>query len=495
MSASQRRLAARELIDVVIDPGTYTSWDEPLDHSTLSAEYQESLAAAAERSGCDESVITGQARIGGHDVALVVGEFRFLGGSIGRAAAGRVVAAIRRATALRLPVVAATSSGGTRMQEGTPAFVTMIDISAAVVAHKAAGLPYLVYLRHPTTGGVFASWGSLGHMTIAEPGALVGFLGPVVYETVNGRPFPEGVQLAENLVAKGIVDAVVPTEELASVAARALTMLGASTERHMHPDATSTTTDDEHWQITPYASFPEPDEQEIAQVWADITTTRRADRPGVRELLRHAADDVIPLNGTGHGEAEAGVLLALTSLGGRSCVLVGQDRRYQVEESMGPAALREARRGMRIARELGLPLVTVIDTPGADLSPNAEEGALAGEIARCLADMTALTVPTVSVLLGEGTGGGALALLPARRVVAVEDAWLSPLPPEGASAIVFKDTDHAALLAARQRVSARAMAQDGIVDVLVPLRSPAHEDVEGFAQTVAAAVAAAIADA
>ena len=150
---------------------------------------------------------------------------------------------------------------------------------------------------------------------------------------------------------------------------------------------------------------------------------------------------------------------------------------------------------MRIARELGLPLVTVIDTPGADLSPNAEEGALAGEIARCLADMTALTVPTVSVLLGEGTGGGALALLPARRVVAVEDAWLSPLPPEGASAIVFKDTDHAALLAARQRVSARAMAQDGIVDVLVPLLSPAHEDVEGFAQTVAAAVAAAIADA
>src|SRR5699024_10928745 len=111
----------------------------------------------------------------------------------------------------------------------------------------------LVYLRHPTTGGVFASWGSLGHMTIAEPGALIGFLGPVVYETVNGRPFPEGVQLAENLVAKGIVDAVVPTEELASVAARALTMLGASTEQHVHPDPTRTTTDDEHWQVAPYA--------------------------------------------------------------------------------------------------------------------------------------------------------------------------------------------------------------------------------------------------
>ncbi|EKA62189.1 acetyl-CoA carboxylase, carboxyl transferase subunit beta [Janibacter hoylei PVAS-1] len=130
------------------------------------------------------------------------------------------------------------------------------------------------------------------------------------------------------------------------------------------------------------------------------------DRPGVRELLRHAADDVIPLNGTGYGESDKGVMLALASFGSRPCVLVGQDRRYQVAESMGPAALREARRGMRMARELGLPLVTVIDTPGADLSPRAEEGALAGEIARCIADMTALDVPSVSVLLGEGTGGG-----------------------------------------------------------------------------------------
>ena len=106
---------------------------------------------------------------------------------------------------------------------------------------------------------------------------------------------------------------------------------------------------------------------------------------------------------------------------------------------------------MRLAEELGLPLVTVIDTPGADLSPRAEEGALAGEIARCLADMSRLTVPSVSVLLGQGCGGGALALLPADRVIAAEHAWLSPLPPEGASAIVHDDVEHAAEMAERQR--------------------------------------------
>ena len=155
---------------------------------------------------------------------------------------------------------------------------------------------------------------------------------------------------------------------------------------------------------------------------------------------------------------------------------------------LGPAALREARRGMHMATELGLPLVTIIDTPGADLSPHAEEGALAGEIARSIADMTSLTVPSVSVLLGQGTGGGALAMLPARRVIAASNAWLSPLPPEGASAIVFKDTDHAPLLAARQRVGAHQMQQDGIVDVIVPESPAAHEDPEAFAAAIAAAI-------
>ena len=154
-----------------------------------------------------------------------MGEFGFLGGSIGRATAARIVAAVTRATRERLPLLVATSSGGTRMQEGTPAFVEMVAISKAVVAHKAAGLAYLVYLRHPTTGGVFASWGSLGHVTVAEPGALIGFLGPRVFEALHGSAFPSGVQLAENLVDKGILDAVVAPEDLAWVASRVLRLL------------------------------------------------------------------------------------------------------------------------------------------------------------------------------------------------------------------------------------------------------------------------------
>ncbi len=146
---------------------------------------------------------------------MVACEFDFLAGSIGVAAAERITAAVERATAERLPLLASPSSGGTRMQEGTVAFLQMVKIAAAVELHKRAHLPYLVYLRHPTTGGVFASWGSLGHVTAAEPGALVGFLGPRVYEHLYGEPFPSGIQTAENLHRHGVIDGVVPLEAAA----------------------------------------------------------------------------------------------------------------------------------------------------------------------------------------------------------------------------------------------------------------------------------------
>jgi acetyl-CoA carboxylase carboxyl transferase subunit beta len=468
----KRRLGAGDLIELVLDEGSFVSWDVPVEHAGLDQAYVDELLAARERAGVDEAVVTGRGAIRGHAVAVVVGEFAFLGGSIGRETAHRITAAVERATRERLPLIAAPSSGGTRMQEGTPAFVEMVTISRAVARHKAAGLPYLVYLRHPTTGGVFASWGSLGHVTVAEPGALVGFLGPRVFEALHGVPFPAGVQVAENLVDKGIIDAVVPTDELAGVAARVLDLLSPGDVGPLESRSALV--------VPPRAG----------STWDSVLLTRRPDRPGVRELLRHAADDVVPLSGTGHGEHDAGLMLALTSFDGVRCVLVGQDRRNQTpEESMGPGALREARRGMRLADELGLPLVAVIDTPGADLSPRAEEGALAGEIARCLVDLSALRVPSVSVLLGQGCGGGALALLPADRVVAAEHAWLSPLPPEGASAIVHHDIEHAAEMARRQRVGAHDLLDAGVVHMVVPERPAAHLDPEGFARAVARACA------
>ncbi len=480
MTASER-LGARDLLDLVLDDGSFESWDaEPIavathrDHSV----YVQERVDAARASGVDESIVTGRGLLRGRAVAVVAGEFRFLAGSIGVAAAERLVLAIEGATRERLPLLAAPSSGGTRMQEGAMAFVQMLKITQAVVAHKQAGLPYLVYLRDPTTGGVFASWGSLGHLTAAEPGARVGFLGPRVYRALYGRDFPSHVQTAENLVDKGLIDAIVPAEQLAGLADRVLGLIQDA------PDA-----------ATPDPGPPPSDVALDLSVvrehdpWDSVRRTRRPQRPHVLDLLRVAAHDVLPLNGTGAGENHPGLLLAFASFGRAPCILLGQDRQGQEDDRpLGPDALRQARRGMRLADELGLPLVTVIDTPGAALTVQAEEGGLSGEIARSLADLVALQATTVALLLGQGSGGGALALAAADRVLAAQHSWLSPLSPEGASSILHRDTEHAAEMARRQGIGAVALAEQGIVDLVVAEHPDAADEPDEFCRRVGLAL-------
>ena len=462
MTGARKRISAKELIDSVVDHGSYVSWDTPPDRTGLSEQYAEQLRAAEEKSGVDESVITGEGLIKGRRVALAACEFRFLAGSIGIAASRRLIRAIERATAEGIPLLASPTSGGTRMQEGTVAFVEMAKISAAIARHKAKGLAYLVYLRNPTTGGVMASWGSLGHITVAEPGALVGFLGPRVYEALYEKEFPDGVQTSENLFAHGLIDGVLPPEDIPEIVDRALAVITAD----------------------PPEPVPDPGSEGVADVdaWDSIERSRRSERPGVRRFLRYAATDVIPLNGTGQGESDPGMMLALARFEGAPCVLLGQVQPPGNRElvAMGPGGLRAARRGMRLARQLRLPLVTVIDTPGAALSPEAEEGGLAGEIARCLADLVTLTAPSVSILLGQGCGGGALALLPANRIIAAQHAWLSPLPPEGASAIVYRTADHAPDMARDQGVRSADLLREGIVDRIVAEHPDAADEPEDF---------------
>jgi acetyl-CoA carboxylase alpha subunit len=281
------------------------------------------------------------------------------------------------------------------------------------------------------------------------------------------------VQTAENLFRHGLIDAVVDPEDLRRIAIDALDILtrAAPAAPAARPAADESVTDPQALPDIP--------------AWESITRSRRPDRPGVRGLLRVAARTVVPLNGTGQGERDPGILLALARFGEAGCVLLGQDRRG-AQTPMGPAGLREARRGMRLAAELGLPLVSVIDTAGAALSREAEEGGLAAEIARSLADLTTLSAPTLCLLLGQGAGGIALALLPADRVLAAQHAWLSPLPPEGASVIVHRTPDRAAELATAQRVRSADLLRDGIVDRVVPERPDAADEPEAFLRRVGA---------
>jgi acetyl-CoA carboxylase carboxyl transferase subunit beta len=462
------RITTEQLRDAVLDEGSFVSWDRDPMPIPVPESYARQLADARTATGRDEAVLTGEGRVFGRRVAVVVCEFDFLAGSIGVAAAERITVAVERATAERLPLLASPSSGGTRMQEGTVAFLQMVKIAAAVSLHKRAHLPYLVYLRHPTTGGVFASWGSLGHVTLAEPGALIGFLGPRVYELLYGEPFPAGIQTAENLRRHGVIDAVVALDELRGTLDRALRVIADPPEP------------------LPRSAPPEPFPPEVpVPAWESVVASRRPDRPGVAHLLRYGATDWVLLSG---GGGAATTLLALARFDGQPAVVLGQQR--VAGGLVGPAALREARRGMALAAGLRLPLVLLIDTAGPALSAEAEEGGLAGQIAQCVAELVTLDTPTVSVLLGQGSGGPALAMVPADRVLAALHGWLAPLPPEGASAIVFRDTAHAAELAGAQGIRSAELLTSGIVDAVVPEHPDAADEPVEFSRRLARAIAA-----
>ncbi|MFW0785330.1 carboxyl transferase domain-containing protein [Gordonia sp. CPCC 206044] len=461
------RRTAHQWVDELIDRGSWESWDTAVERTGLDPGYAQALTTAEQRAGVDESVITGAGTVDGVRVALVVSEFAFLGGSIGHDAGARVVGALQRATSERVAVLALPSSGGTRMQEGTSAFLQMTAIAAAVNRHKAAGLPYLVYLRHPTTGGVFASWASQGHITWAEPAALVGFLGPRVVEALTGTAIPAGVQSAENLLRHGLVDAVLSAEGLREIVGKTLSLLADGTQAGSPRESVAGC-------VSPSAAASTA----ASTAWETVTATRAEDRPGLRDLL--SGLETVPIRTNGP------VWLVLVRLGRRRAVLVGHDRVAQQEGMLiGPSDLRVARRGVALAAGLRLPLVTAIDTPGAELSAAAEEAGLAGEISCCTSELLEVPVRTVSVLLGHGGGGAALALFPADRIIAAADAWLAPLPPEGASVIVHRDTDHAPEMARRQGILARELAEQGVVDEVVDL---GRAGVDGLIGQVATAL-------
>ncbi len=444
-----------ETLQALLDHGSIEQIPVPL--RSFTDEYEQSLNKVRERTGLDESVQVMYATVGGHRVVVIAGEFAFLAGSIGQSSADRVVAGYQAATAESLPVITLPTSGGTRMDEGTAAFFRMTDIAWAAAEHLRCGAVRIGWLRHPTTGGVMATWGSYADITAGEPGALLGFLGPRVFEALHGEPFPE-VQSSENLARAGVIDDVVALPELRTWVAGIL----AVTNGYDRPDV-----------------VPAPPEPIRVDAWDAVTLTRSDSRTGPLSVLALLTDRT-DLHGTTTGESGIGIAVALGRLRGRRVVVIAQTR-----EPVSPADLRFAQRALRLADRLGLPVVTLVDTPGGELSGPAEEAAMAGEIARTLQDLTALTVTSVCCIMGQGCGGAALALVPARMVLCTENGWVSPLPPEGASFISHRTVDRAEEMARMQKVGALDMLHADVVDRVIG-------EGTDLAATVADAVAAAL---
>lgn len=456
--------------------------------------YPHRLMEARARTGLDDGVVCVSGRIGGRPVVLAVMDFRFLGGSLGSVAGERIACAAELALRECNPLIVVTASGGARMQEGALSLMQMAKTSQAMAQLDEAGILTITVVTDPTYGGVAASFANLSDVVIAEPGARLGFAGPRVIEQTIGATLPEGFQSAEFLLARGLVDQVVPRSRLASTLAGLLDAAGQGpVERRVlqiagvEPPSAAVTES-----VAPSPLLPPQEAGQAEEAWVVVQRSRHRDRPTLLDYVARVGDGFVELRGDRTGQDCPALIGGLVRIGGRPVMLLGHQKGHTTQELIqrrfgmaGPAGHRKAVRLMTIAGKLGLPVVCLVDTPGAHPGPEAEEGGQAVAIAESLRVMSRLPVPVVSVITGEGGSGGALALALADRVYMLENAVYSVISPEGCAAILWQTSDAAPVAASALDLTAWGMLRRGIVDGVV--REPA-----GGAQNDPAATAASV---
>jgi acetyl-CoA carboxylase carboxyl transferase subunit beta len=485
--------------------------------------YPDRLGEARRRTGLAEAVVCVRGAIGGHPVVAAVMDFRFMGGSLGSAVGERIAAAAEVALTERVPFLLVTASGGARMQEGALSLMQMAKTAQALAALDESGILTIGLITEPTYGGVAASFATLPDVILAEPGARLGFAGPRVIEQTIGGKLPDGFQTAEFLYARGFLDAVTPRRTLRPLLARLCALSRPATDPP-EPPATGSVESrpadlpesrpaglPKSWsavgsveppsaagagESVPSTLIVRPELLPRRSGWAAVQLARHVDRPTTLDYAGHLLGQFVELHGDrldGDCPAVAG---GIGRLDGRTIVLVGHqkahDTRERVRRNFGmpnPAGYRKAARLMRLAAKLGHPVLTLVDTPGAAPGVEAEENGQAWAIAANLRLMSALPVPVVTVVTGEGGSGGALALGVANRVLALSNAVYSVISPEGCASILWNSPAKAPLAAEALRLDARELLRHGIVDGVIPEPGEgAHTDPAGTAQLVGAAV-------
>jgi len=466
-------LTAWQRIDQLVDRGSFQETDRqlksgnPIGFSGGLSSYEKQIAAAREATGLLDAVVTGSARLTGRRVMIVVFDFRFLGGSMGSVVGEKVARAFETARKERVPAIVVCSSGGARIQEGMVALFQMAKTAMFAAELREQGVPLIVVLSDPTMGGVLASFASLGDVIVAEPHARVSFVGPRVHEKAIGDSAPPGT--AEFALLHGNIDAIVERQDLRRVLGHLTGMLRTPELRPARRGRP-----------------PEPviHVGEERAVWETVELARRADRPSGRALLESVFDEVVELHGDRVGEDDDSIAAAVARLAGRVVVVVAQDRRSKTGGRTHASGYRKAQRAFTLAERFKLPLITLVDTPGAATDAEAEASGITAAVAESLARLSRLRTPVVNVVVGEGGSGGALALSTGDRLLMLENAIFSVIGPEAASSILYRDADHAHEMAAMLKLTAVDLLRLRIVDRVVTEQPAAHEAPELMASVL-----------
>ncbi len=477
------RISTRKRLKMVADKGSFEKWEEGMEgrDPLHYPDYPQKIAGLKERLKIDEAVTCGVCTIHGEKAVLCVCDGRFLMGSMGYVVGEKITRSVERATEEKLPVIIFTCSGGARMQEGMVSLMQMAKTSAALKRHSQAGLLYVSVLTDPTTGGVTASFAMLGDIILAEPGALVGFAGPRVIEQTIRQKLPEGFQRAEFLVEHGLIDGIVEREDLKETLARLIAM-------HRQPQP-----GDRYGVQEPKAPYPanSPWKGRVA-AWERVQRARAQDRPGALDYIHEVFTDFMELHGDRHMADDGAIVGGIGYLDGCPVTVIGQQKGKTTKENItrnfgmpAPEGYRKALRLMRQAEKFRRPIVCFVDTPGAYCGMEAEERGQGEAIARNLFEMSDLSVPILSIVIGEGGSGGALALAVGNEVWMMENATYTILSPEGFASILWKDSGKAPKAAEQMRVTAEDLKELGIIEKIIWEPQPANvENISGIAQAM-----------
>lgn len=473
------RVHAYRRIEMIADDGTFEEWNKdlvgenPMDYKG----YSEKLAAVQEKTNLTEAVVTGKAEINGMETVIGVCDGRFLMSSMGEAVGEKIARAVERATKERLPVILFACSGGARMQEGITSLMQMAKTSAALKRHSDAGLLYISVLTDPTTGGVTASFAMLGDVILAEPKALIGFAGPRVIEQTIGQKLPKGFQRSEFLLEHGFIDRIVEREELKTVLSEILQMHQESGRTYKRGAASERDAALEE-QMEALAA---PEEEKLS-AWERVQISRMKDRPVGSDYIQTLFTDFMEFHGDRYFADDKAIIGGIARFHGRPVTVIAQAKgtstKENIERNFGmpsPDGYRKALRLMKQAEKFGRPVICFVDTPGAFCGLEAEERGQGEAIARNIYEMSGLKVPVLSVIIGEGGSGGALAMATADEVWMLENSVYSILSPEGFASILWKDSTKAKEAAEVMKLTARDLYKAGIVEKVIP--EPAHYTV------------------
>jgi acetyl-CoA carboxylase carboxyl transferase subunit beta len=462
------RLNSRQRIEFTFDKDSIEYLDENMKSINPIGypKYSEKTEKLVSDLKINEAVTTGLGSINGNKVCFGVMDSRFIMGSMGSVVGEKLARMLEKAVSLKLPAIIFTVSGGARMQEGILSLLQMAKVSAAVKRHSNVGLLYITVITDPTTGGVSASFASLGDIIIAEPKATIGFAGKRVIEQTIKQKLPEDFQSSEFMLKHGFVDMIVNRKDMKATLSH---LLG------IHEKLSNDNIEKSLIKTEELGNESKDLLDKNLDPWEIVQIARNKNRPNYKDYIEGIVDGFVECHGDRYYQDDEAIIGGIGYLHGIPVTIISHGKGKNIEEKIKrnfgspyPEGYRKALRLMKQAEKFKRPIICLIDTQGAYCGIGAEERGQGEAIARNLLELSDLKTPIISVVIGEGGSGGALALGVADKVFMLENSIYSVISPEGCASILMKDSSKADEASRILKLTAKDLKElkviDGIID-------------------------------